>query len=306
MSRRSTLHRFTALLLAAGGVLLSAQAPQLPSAPLKQFGAGITASFDGWYDNPDGSHNLLIGYLNRNTESELDIPIGANNRFEPGAADRGQPTHFLTRRRFGMFVVTVPRETPKTEKIAWTLTVNGVTTSVPMYQHVDYGLAPLKSSEESPDRSFNVPPTLRFAANGPSFFGPGVTPAAALERIAKIGVPMALDVLVDDDGRYSTGTNGPMNNPQAPVSVTISPASASVRVNRTHQFTATVQNATNNSVVWKVNGMTGGNATVGTISTSGLYRAPSSVPSPAVVTVSATSAADPSKSAAASVTVTRR
>ena len=216
----------------AGGALL-AQAPQLPSAPLKQFGASITPSFEGWFDNPDGTHNLLVGYYNRNTESELDIPIGPNNGFgvvdrdgrvevEPGSADRGQPTHFLTRRRFGMFVITLPAETPKTQKIAWRLTANGVTATVPMYMHTDYNLTPLKSSEESPDRTFNLPATLRFAPNGPSFFGPGVTTTKAVERTATAGKPMPLDLLVDDDGRYSTGANAPMNNPQAPVNVTIS------------------------------------------------------------------------------------
>jgi hypothetical protein len=92
----------------------------------------------------------------------------------------------------------------------------------------------------------------------------------------------------------------------APVSVTISPASASVRVNRTRQFTATVQNSSNTSVIWRVNGVTGGNSTVGTISTSGLYRAPNSVPNPAAVTVSATAVADQTKTASASVTVTRK
>src|SRR5262249_15851018 len=69
-----------------------------------------------------------------------------------------------------------------------------------------------------------------------------------------------------------------------PVSVAISPTSATVRVNRTRQFTATVQNTPNTAVTWKVNGVGGGNATVGTISASGLYRAPASVPSPATVT----------------------
>lgn len=207
--------------LLAGAVLV-AQAPQLPSAPLKQFGASITASFDGWYDNPDGSHNLLIGYYNRNTESELEIPIGPNNKFEPGSPDRGQPTHFLPRRHFGMFIITLPQETPKTQKIAWTLTANGVTTTVPMYLHVDYNLSPLKSTEESPDRTFNLPATLRFAPNGPSWFGPGVTPARAVERDATVGTPMPIEFFVDDDARYSTGGNGPMNNPQAPVNLTIS------------------------------------------------------------------------------------
>ncbi len=97
--------------LLAGGVLLSAQAPQLPSAPLKQFGASITPSFDGWYDNPDGSHNLLIGYYNRNIEAELDIPDRSEQQVRARRpADRGQPTHFLTRRHYGMFIVTMPKE----------------------------------------------------------------------------------------------------------------------------------------------------------------------------------------------------
>jgi hypothetical protein len=90
-----------------------------------------------------------------------------------------------------------------------------------------------------------------------------------------------------------------------PVAITISPTSASVRVRQNKQFTATVQNTANTSVTWKVNGIVGGNSTVGTISTSGVYRAPNSVPNPAVVTVSATSNAGPTKSATASVTVTR-
>jgi hypothetical protein len=90
-----------------------------------------------------------------------------------------------------------------------------------------------------------------------------------------------------------------------PVAITISPTSASVRVRQNKQFTATVQNTANTSVTWKVNGIVGGNSTVGTISTSGVYRAPNSVPNPAVVTVSATSNADPTKSATASVSITR-
>ena len=92
----------------------------------------------------------------------------------------------------------------------------------------------------------------------------------------------------------------------APITITLSPSSATVRVNRTRQFSATVQNAPNSSVVWKVNGISGGNNSVGTISASGQYRAPGSVPSPAVLTVSATSVADPTKTATASVTVSRK
>src|ERR1700741_5150253 len=72
----------------------------------------------------------------------------------------------------------------------------------------------------------------------------------------------------------------------------------------TQQFTATVTGSTNMAVTWQVNSVTGGDSTHGTISTSGLYTAPSAVPSPASVTVTAIAQADSTKSASAAVTVT--
>src|SRR5207302_501067 len=72
----------------------------------------------------------------------------------------------------------------------------------------------------------------------------------------------------------------------------------------TQQFTATVQNTSNTAVTWQVSGVTGGNATVGTISSSGLYTAPAVVPNPAIVTVTAVSNAVTTKSASAQVTIT--
>ena len=72
----------------------------------------------------------------------------------------------------------------------------------------------------------------------------------------------------------------------------------------TQQFAAAVAGTTNTTVTWSVNGVVGGNSTVGTISTTGLYTAPAAVPSPDVVTIKATSVADPSKSGSATVTIT--
>src|SRR5205814_6943613 len=89
----------------------------------------------------------------------------------------------------------------------------------------------------------------------------------------------------------------------APVSVSVSPANVSLRTGRTQQFTATVTNATNAAVVWKVNGIGGGNATAGTISSTGLYRAPNSVPGSGSVTVSATIVEWPAASGSATVTI---
>ncbi len=94
--------------------------------------------------------------------------------------------------------------------------------------------------------------------------------------------------------------------PAQPVGITISPTATTLRVSRTRQFTATVQNSSNKSTIWKVNGVTGGNSVIGTITASGAYRAPNVVPKPAVVTVSATAVADPTQTALASVTIVRK
>jgi hypothetical protein len=69
-------------------------------------------------------------------------------------------------------------------------------------------------------------------------------------------------------------------------------------------FTVTLANSSNTAVTWQVNGVTGGNATVGTISTLGVYMPPANVPSPAMVTVSAVSVADPGQASTAQVTIT--
>ena len=85
--------------------------------------------------------------------------------------------------------------------------------------------------------------------------------------------------------------------------VSLSPATANVFTGNAQQFTATVTNAGNTNLTWQVNGVNGGNTTVGTITSTGLYTAPSVVPSPAMVTITAISVADPASSASASVTI---
>ncbi len=55
-------------------------------------GQSVSASFEGWYPNPDGTRSLVFGYFNRNYEERLDIPVGPNNRFEPGPADPDRTT----------------------------------------------------------------------------------------------------------------------------------------------------------------------------------------------------------------------
>jgi len=86
--------------------------------------------------------------------------------------------------------------------------------------------------------------------------------------------------------------------------LTVSPASASVQTGTTQALTATVTGTSNTAVTWQVNGVVGGNPTTGTISTTGLYTAPSSVPSSPTVTVTAISAADTAVTATSSLTIT--
>ena len=85
------------------------------------------------------------------------------------------------------------------------------------------------------------------------------------------------------------------------ITVSLSPASASVLSGGTQQFTATVQNTSNTGVTWTVDGSSSGSPTSGTITASGLYTAGTSTGNHSVV---ATSLADPTKSAAAVVTIT--
>jgi hypothetical protein len=85
---------FTAGWLAVQGV--QAQLPgALPGVePLHDSGQDVTPAFEGWFKNADGTVDILFGYNNRNQKQELDIPIGPNNKIEPGNPDQGQPTHF--------------------------------------------------------------------------------------------------------------------------------------------------------------------------------------------------------------------
>jgi hypothetical protein len=99
---------------------------------------------------------------------------------------------------------------------------------------------------------------------------------------------------------------GPPPPPPSPVTIGVTPASLTIRVKRRHYFTATVQGTTNTAVVWKVNGIVGGNAVVGTIGPKGRYSAPQFVPSPSTVIVTATSVADPAKTASSAVSITAR
>jgi hypothetical protein len=201
------------VLLLAGGAWVSAQqVATIPYEPPKQFGTSVTGAFEGWFDSADGTHNFLVGYFNRNLKQAQDVPIGPNNRIEPGGPDMGQPTHFLPHRRTGVFVVQVPKNFTTDQKLTWTLTVNGQTTQIPLRLHRDYNVNPFSEVAVG-----NTPPVVKLAANGTAIQGPVAVLSKAPSLTATVGAPLTLEASVDDDGKFASATMAPVVGNRSPV-----------------------------------------------------------------------------------------
>jgi hypothetical protein len=199
--------------LLAGGVFLSAQSPAVP-APRRGSGDSITAAYEGWYYNPDGSRAFLIGYYNRNSQQELDVPIGPNNRIEPGGPDMSQPTHFLPGRQWGMFTIQAPKEFKPTDEYRWTITANGQTTTVPFRLRPDYVMSPFSEISVG-----NTPPVIRFEQGGRAYQGPLAMMSTAAARNATVGTPTPLSVWLADDMKYTSGTSAPVAATRQPLTM---------------------------------------------------------------------------------------
>lgn len=186
--------------LLTGSVFLSAgqqgqgttPAPWPLSNPVRERGSSITGAFEGWFYNTDGTRSLLIGYFNRNTKQELDIPVGVNNRVEPGGPDLGQPTHFLAGRQFGVFAIKVPKDFDAKE-LAWTIVANGQLNTITMHTRADWIVEPFQDPANK-----NTPPVIRFARDAVSYTGPPIGIAASYNATA--GVPLPLTAWATDEG----------------------------------------------------------------------------------------------------------
>lgn len=163
----------TAFLAVAVFVIgLQAQQPPRPNVPsgvllepLGTTGEAVFPAFEGYGPLKDGTNTLLIGYFNRNKEA-VDVPIGPDNRIEPGGPDYGQPTHFLSGRQWGVFAITVPKDFGN-KKLTWTLTVNGHTSTVQFWTNPPYWIDFYKNGANG-----NEPPRIKFSPTGPELIGP--------------------------------------------------------------------------------------------------------------------------------------
>jgi hypothetical protein len=186
----------------AGGtsVLLQGQGPsptqqgQLNPPIAHTSNQSVSPSFEGWYNNPDGSISMSFGYMNRNYVEEPDIPVGPNNHFSPGPEDQGQPTHFLPRRQWGVFAIKLPKEAARDKnfKLTWTITANGQTIAVPGHLRPEWEIDALREATVG-----NTPPVIRFRQNGPTGQGPL---GAFDEMTVAFPGPATLTVFATDDG----------------------------------------------------------------------------------------------------------
>lgn len=198
--------------LALGGwaLLLPGQPPtELPTQPLENAGQDVTGAFEGWFKNPDGSFSLLVGYFNRNLKQTIDIPIGPNNHIDPGGPDLGQPTHFLPRRQWGIFTITVPKDFGE-KKFNWTLVTNGRSDTIPLSLNPLWEISPLKEVSMN-----NTPPYLAFDPKGPFVEGPKPITTTMTATTAE---PLTLTVWASDDAKVLEGSKKPPAGP--PLTIT--------------------------------------------------------------------------------------
>jgi hypothetical protein len=143
--------------------------------------------------------------------------------------------------------------------------------------------------------------TTKTDASG-SFTLPNVPPGATTVTATFESVSTSRTLTVIAGGTVTLTV--PLGSPCT--AVTVTPATVSVEVGQMQQFSATIQGTgtCSSTVHWSVNTVLGGNAMVGTITPTGLYTAPSTVPSPNLVTISAVSDADSTRRGSAQVSLT--
>ncbi|HEY7288229.1 MAG TPA: hypothetical protein VH583_00235 [Vicinamibacterales bacterium] len=185
-------------------------------------GQNVAPAYEGWEQAPDGTKYFVFGYMNRNWEEEIDVPVGAENGFSlggdkaaaPGGGrgagapggdrgvgapgvnmDQGQPTHFLPRRNRFIFKVRVPQNFGDKDELVWTLTTHGKTEKAYATLRPDYILDDVVKASEtgalgagtsSPEVRGNKPPVLHIVE--------------ANTRNVKAWQPITLTSEVKDDG----------------------------------------------------------------------------------------------------------
>jgi len=182
--------RSKSLLLAALLLLL----PTVLTAETLLHGAPVYPAFEGWRPNPDGTFNLMFGYMNENWEEAPIVEVGDNNFFSPGEADQGQPTNFMPRRNRFTFEVTVPSDWGDRE-LVWSLNINGVESKAYGTLKGDYLVDNMIIASETGSLGIGVrSPESR------SNTAPVITVQGDDVRTARVGQEITIVAHLEDDG----------------------------------------------------------------------------------------------------------
>jgi hypothetical protein len=173
-------------------ILLVVLATPLSAQTRYASGQDVVPVYEGWERNPDGSFNFVFGYMNRNYEEQMDIPVGPNNKIEPGPVDQGQPAHFYRRRQQFVFKVKVQKDWGDKD-LVWTLTSAG---------HTEKAFASLRPFDEIGNLVYQEnrggPGDLTYPEEPNE--APSIEMVGSANRTIKVGDPLALTVGVTDDG----------------------------------------------------------------------------------------------------------
>jgi hypothetical protein len=155
-------------------------------------GQSLQPVYEGWSPNADGSFAMWFGYLNRNYEERLNIPVGPDNGFGEAGDDRGQPEYFQTRRQQFAFKVDVPADWPSDRDLVWTVKANGTTLKAygslwPVWEIDQHTISANRGSRTAVD--FDEPPN-----EAPTIV------ATPPDQTVSLGSPLTLSIGVSDDG----------------------------------------------------------------------------------------------------------
>jgi hypothetical protein len=166
-------------------------------------GQDVSPAFEGWEENEDGSFNIVFGYMNRNWEEHLHLPLGPENFISPGPPDQGQPTFFQPRRNRFVFKVRVPPDFGERE-LVWTLSVNGSVEKAYGSLARDYRLdnvvimsetGSLGAGSSNEEIRLNAPPVIELEGER--------------SRTVRVGEKLTLAAKIGDDGVPRRGGSAP-------------------------------------------------------------------------------------------------
>jgi hypothetical protein len=272
------------ILAAASGMVISPSSPLIKAGGQVQFlASGPGSEIVIWSLSGSGCTGLSCGSISSSglyqapatAPASGTVTVTATSILNP-AATGSTNISFGTAAQVAIVLSPISESIDVGQKLQFTAKVSGTTNTAVNWSVTGYGCAGSACGT---------------ITTGGLYMAPAVQPNPAIVFVTATSVA---DPTKSDTATLTINTA---------LAISLTPASATVDVNTTKQFTAKVTGTSNTTVDWSVSGVGCSGAACGTISSAGLYTAPATIPTPATVTIKATSAANSSVSSSATVTV---